>query len=107
MGLAHPADHLQDVLGERAVAAQVDAARKLIGAEPAGGEVWAEAAARQSEARGCLSFAPGSLADVLAAEEQTVVRVGAGVAYVPHEVPDPRDPGEIALVERIREAFAA
>ncbi len=90
---------------ERAVAAQVDAARELIGAEPAADDVWTEAAERQRAALGRLSFAPGSLADVLAAEEQAVVRVAAGVAYVPHEVVDPRGPAEIALVERIRAAF--
>jgi glycolate oxidase FAD binding subunit len=91
---------------ERAVAAQLEAARELIGAEPGGEEVWAKAARRQADAKGRLSFAPGSLADVLATEKEAVVRVAAGVAYVPHEVPDPRDPAEIALVERIEEAFA-
>ena len=90
---------------ERAVAAQVEAARGLIGAEPAGDEIWAEAAERQAAARGRLSFAPGDLAGVLAAEEEAVVRVGAGVAYMPHEVPDPRDPAEIGLVDRIAAAF--
>ena len=54
---------------------------------------------------GRISFAPGSLADVLAAEDEAVVRVAAGVAYVPHPVADPRDPAEIALVERIRAPF--
>ena len=91
---------------ERAVAAQVETARELIGAEAAGDDVWAEAAERQAGAKGRLSFAPGSLAEVLAGEEEAVVRVAAGVAYVPHEVPDPRDPAEIALVERISAAFA-
>jgi glycolate oxidase FAD binding subunit len=91
---------------QRAVAAQVAAARELIGAEPAGEDVWAEAAERQSRAEGRLSFAPGELAAVLSAEDAAVVRVAAGLAYVPHEVPDPRDPAEIALVERIAAAFA-
>ena len=91
---------------ERSVAAQVEAARELIGAEPAGDDVWAEAAERQAQAQGRLGFAPGSLADVLAAEKEAVVRVFAGVAYLPHEVPDPRDPAEIALVDRIAAAFA-
>jgi glycolate oxidase FAD binding subunit len=91
---------------ERAVAAQVAAARELIGAEPSGAEVWTEPAERQGAAQGRLSFAPGSLADVLAREDEAVVRVAAGVAYLPHEVPDPRDPAEIALVERIVAAFA-
>jgi glycolate dehydrogenase FAD-binding subunit len=90
---------------ERAVAAQVAAARELIGAEPAGDEVWVDAAQRQSRAEGRLSFSPGSLADVLAAEDEAVVRVTAGLAYVPHEVPDPRDPAELALVDRIAAAF--
>ena len=91
---------------ERAVAAQVEAARALIGAEPAGEDVWAEAAERQSRAFGRLAFAPGELAEVLAAEEEAVVRVAAGVAYVAHEVPDARDPAEIALVDRVAAAFA-
>jgi glycolate oxidase FAD binding subunit len=91
---------------ERAVAAQVEAARELIGAEPAPDEIWGDAAHRQADAKGRLSFAPGSLADVLAAEKEAIVRVAAGVAYVRHEVPDPRDPAEIALVERIEEALA-
>lgn len=91
----------------RSVAAQVDAARELIGAEPAGDDAWAEAAERQDRARGRLPFAPGTLADVLAEEDEAVVRVAAGVAYVPHEVPDQRDPAEIALVERIAAAFGA
>jgi hypothetical protein len=91
---------------ERAVEAQVAAARELVGAEPAGKNVWAEAAERQSRALGRLSFTPGALADVLASEEEAVVRVAAGVAYVRHEVPDPRDPAEIALVERLVAAFS-
>jgi glycolate oxidase FAD binding subunit len=89
----------------RAVAAQVEAARELIGGEPAGEEVWVDAAERQAAAEGRISFAPGSLADVLAAEVEAVVRVAAGVAYVAHPVADPRDPAEIALVERIRAQF--
>ncbi len=89
----------------RAVAAQVQAARELIGGKPAGEEVWVDAAERQAAAEGRISFAPGSLADVLAAEVEAVVRVAAGVAYVAHPVADPRDPAEIALVERIRAMF--
>ncbi|HEX3453530.1 MAG TPA: FAD-binding oxidoreductase [Gaiellaceae bacterium] len=91
---------------ERAVAAQIAAARSLIGAEPGGKEIWAEAAERQARAAGRLSYVPGSLADVLEREDEAVVRVAAGVAYVRHEVADPRDPVEIALVERIVAAFS-
>ena len=90
---------------ERAVTAQVESARELIGAEPAGEDVWIEAAERQARARGRLAFPPAALAEVLAREEEAIVRVAAGVAYVPHAVPDPRDPAEIALVERIRTRF--
>ena len=34
-----------------------------------------------------------------------IVRVGAGVAYVREPVPDPRDPVEVALAERVRAQF--
>jgi glycolate oxidase FAD binding subunit len=90
---------------QRAVAAQVAEARELVGAQPAGEDIWSEAAERQEAAQGRLAFAPRSLADVLAVEDEAVVRVAAGVAYVPHPVPDPRDPAEIALLERIRAEF--
>src|SRR5207244_10500389 len=65
------------------VAAQVESARELLGAEQAGDEVWAEAGERQLRARGRLSFAPGALADVLAGLDDAIVRVSAGVGYVP------------------------
>jgi glycolate oxidase FAD binding subunit len=90
---------------ERAVAGQVEAARSLVGAGEASEEIWAEAAERQAAAAGRLAFAPGSLADVLGAEQEAIVRVAAGVAYVPHAVADPRDGAEIALVELVRAAF--
>jgi glycolate dehydrogenase FAD-binding subunit len=89
----------------RSVAAQVETARGLVGAAEAGGEVWAEAGERQLRAQGRLSFAPGTLADVLPGLREAIVRVSAGVAYVPEPVDDPRDPAEIALVERIRAQF--
>src|SRR5207245_195752 len=81
---------------ERAVATQVAAARELCRAEEASDEVWAEAAGQQSRARGRLSFAPGALGEVLAGLNEAVVRVSAGVAYLPEPAPDPRDPAEIA-----------
>jgi glycolate oxidase FAD binding subunit len=90
---------------ERAVAAEVEAAHALVGAEEAGDEVWDEAAERQLQSGGRLSFAPGSLADVLAGLDEAIVRVSAGVAYVPEATPDRREPAEIALVERIRARF--
>jgi glycolate oxidase FAD binding subunit len=89
----------------RAVAAQLETAGELVGAEMAGEEVWTEAAERQLGARGRLSFAPGALANVLAEQDEAIVRASAGVAYVPRPVPDRRDSAEIALVERVRSRF--
>jgi glycolate oxidase FAD binding subunit len=86
----------------RAVAAQVETARSLLGAEEAGDEVWVEAAGRQLAARGRVSFAPGELAPLLAAQPRAVVRAGAGAAYVPDPLPDGRSAGVRALEARIR-----
>ena len=90
---------------ERAVAAQIAAAGELVGGAAMGEDVWGEVAERQLAARGRLSFAPGALADVLAGLDEAVVRVSAGVAYVPEPVPDPRSEAARALVERIRAEF--
>jgi len=89
----------------RAVAAQVEAARALVGGEEGDGAVWEEARARQRRAAGRLSFAPGALAETIAGLAEAVVRVSAGVAYVPEPVPDPRDEAARALAERVRAAF--
>ncbi len=89
----------------RAVAAQLQAARQLVGGDEGGEEVWEESRRRQAEAAGHLSYPPGALADTLAGVEEAVVRVSAGVAYVPHPVPDPRDEAARALAERVRAAF--
>jgi glycolate oxidase FAD binding subunit len=91
----------------QAVEAQVRQAREMLDGEEEGKEEeWTDAADRQLAARGRLRFPPRDLAEVLASEEEAIVRVAAGVAYVPYEVSDPRDPAEIALVERIAAAFA-
>ena len=66
---------------ERAVEAQLDAARALVGGEEAGDEVWDESRARQAGARGRVRFAPGELAAALADVAEAVVRPAAGVAY--------------------------
>lgn len=89
---------------ERAVAAQVAAVREVVGAEPAGAgdDVWMEAGGRQLAARGRVSYDPGALAALLKAWPRAVVRAGAGAAYVPDPVPDPRAPAVRALEERIR-----
>jgi hypothetical protein len=80
-------------------------AQALVGGLEDFGSVWEEGAARQSRARGRLRFSPGDLAQTLVGLDEAVVRVSAGVAYVPGEVDDPREPGEVALAERVREQF--
>ena len=46
---------------------------------------------------------PGALSDaVIPFLDEAVARVSAGAAYVPEPVPDPRDPAEVALAERVR-----
>jgi glycolate dehydrogenase FAD-binding subunit len=86
----------------RAVDAQFAAAQALVGGTEDFGPIWEEVEARQAWARGRLLFPPGDLAATLAGLEEAVVRVSAGVAYVPESVPDPRDPSEVALAERVR-----
>jgi glycolate oxidase FAD binding subunit len=93
--------------GEAAVAAQLAAARALIGGDEAGEEVWDEARDRQAAAQGVVRFPPGELADRLAdLESGSVVRAGSGVAYTPHnnllQSPAPR---LAALHDRIRHVF--
>ncbi|MER3409848.1 MAG: hypothetical protein C4306_07060 [Thermoleophilia bacterium] len=89
----------------KAVAAQIDRAAELVGGEEAGDAVWEEARARQARAPGCLSFSPGGLAQVLGSWEEAVVRVSAGLAYVPEPVPEEVGEPLRSLVERLRAAF--
>jgi glycolate oxidase FAD binding subunit len=89
----------------RAVDAQSAAARELLDGRDDFGSIWDEAEARQTWSRGRLLFDPGRLAETLAQLDEAVVRVSAGVAYVPDEVEDPREPAEVTLVERVRAQF--
>jgi glycolate oxidase FAD binding subunit len=91
--------------GARAVETQLEAARALAGGEADAGGVWEEARARQAQAGGRLSFAPGELGQVLAGLGEAVVRVAAGVAYVPEPVAEAREEPLLALAERVRAAF--
>jgi glycolate oxidase FAD binding subunit len=88
-----------------AVDEQFAAARALVGGEEDFGAVWEEGEARQRSSRGRLLFAPGELARTLGGLDEAVLRVSAGVAHVRDPVPDPRDPAEIALAERVRAEF--
>jgi FAD/FMN-containing dehydrogenase len=91
--------------GRRGVDEQLATARELVGGDEDAGSIWEEVADRQGQARGRLLFAPGELAARLAGFEEAVVRVSAGVAYLPQRVQDRRDPAEVALVERVRAQF--
>jgi len=88
---------------ERAVEAQLESARVLVGGERADAELWEEVRTRQAEARGRARFAPGELRRVLADLPDAVVRAAAGVAYTR----DPTSSGDTAgtlgnLIERIQ-----
>ena len=89
----------------QAVGAQFEAAQALVGGDEDYGATWEELEARQAWAQGRLAFPPGELAATLGGLAEGVVRVSAGVAYVPEPLPDPRDPAEVALAERVRAQF--
>ena len=88
-----------------AVAAQVAAARSLVGGAEVGPGAWETSRRRQAEARGRLRFDPGRLAETLEGLEEGVVRPASGVAYVPYGSERQGDPAVDRLVERIRLAL--
>ena len=90
---------------QRAVDAQLTAARGLVGGDETGPEVWEESCRRQGAARGRFRFDPGDLRRVVAELPEAIVRPSAGTAYVPHEVPDDMPAGVHRLNEAIRRAF--
>jgi glycolate oxidase FAD binding subunit len=92
---------------ERAVAAQLAAARALVGGADADTAVWDESRSRQSAASGRVRFAPGDLGRVLEALNDAVIRPAAGVAYTADNasynlLQGPSHGAVEALVERIR-----
>ncbi|MSO57572.1 MAG: FAD-binding protein [Thermoleophilia bacterium] len=94
---------------QRAVEAQLAEARRLlerVGARVERDEaVWDESRARQAASAGTLRFAPSSLAGVLAAEREAVVRPAVGVAHVPGAVEAAPGRGVLRLREAVRHAF--
>jgi glycolate oxidase FAD binding subunit len=70
---------------ERAVEAQLDHARTLVGGEGAALDVWDESRRRQQAARGRVRFDPGRLAEALGALGDAVVRPAPGVAFTAEE----------------------
>ncbi len=92
--------------GPRAVAVQMDAASRLVGGEEdVDGAVWEEIGERQLASGGRAGFDPGKLAAVLAGLDEAVVRVTAGVAYVPSVAAQPREAALARLNERVRRQF--
>ena len=92
---------------ERAVAAQLAAARALVGADPVDMSVWDESRERQDAAQGCVRFAPGDLAATLQTLTEAVLRPSAGVAYTSRasandNLSQAGSRSVAALVERIR-----
>ena len=71
---------------ERAVAAQLDAARALVDGAVEGPALWQEARERQGRSLGRVRFSPAELGNALSTLDEAVVRPAAGIAYVPHRV---------------------
>jgi glycolate dehydrogenase FAD-binding subunit len=87
---------------ERAVTAQLATAQALVGGAESNGTVWEESRRRQAAARGRIRFAPGDLSTALEEIDEAVVRVSAGVAYVPSETVSRGDGSAASLVARIQ-----
>jgi glycolate oxidase FAD binding subunit len=93
---------------ERAVAAQVEATRALVGGAETDTAVWDESRERQAAATRRVRFVPGKLAQILEALTEAVLRPSAGVAYTAHELPridqlQGGSGGAEVLAERIRQ----
>ena len=88
---------------ERAVVAQLEAARALVGGEESDAAVWNESRHRQGASRGRVRFAPSELAATLASLDEAIARPASGVAYVPESGGDqPADAPRALLVDAIR-----
>jgi glycolate oxidase FAD binding subunit len=88
---------------ERAVAAQLEVARALVGGYPADDAVWNEARERQGRALGRIRFTPADLDNVLSTLGEAVVRPSAGIAYVPHRVGGVPSPAARRLEQALKE----
>jgi glycolate oxidase FAD binding subunit len=77
---------------QRAVEAQVAAAKGLVGGVESGPEVWNESRDRQAAATARTRFDPGRLGETLSRLAGAVVRPAAGVAYTLDEEPSGSEP---------------
>ena len=87
---------------ERACAAQLEAARELVGGGEHDGSIWDEARAWQERLPARTSFAPGGLEQTLGALPEALVRPAVGTAYTSGPARDELGEGARRLVERIR-----
>ncbi|MGH3066708.1 MAG: FAD-binding oxidoreductase [Gaiellaceae bacterium] len=87
---------------ERAVDAQLESARALVGDVESDSAVWEESRTRQAASRGRLRFAPGELAEVLSTLGEAVVRPSSGVAYIQDAAPEESPADVWRLTEAIR-----
>jgi glycolate dehydrogenase FAD-binding subunit len=90
---------------ERAVVAQMESARALVGGQEPAASVWDESRDRQAAARGRVRFAPSELAVALASLDEAIVRPASGVAYVPESGTDQPADSSALLVDAIRAQF--
>ena len=89
----------------RAVAAQLETARALVGGIESNATVWDEARERQGRALGRRPFPPGDLANLLSTLDEAVVRPAAGIAYVPHRVGGVPDAAARRLHRALKQRF--
>jgi glycolate oxidase FAD binding subunit len=90
---------------ERAVAAQLETARELLGGEEGRGCEWDEARAWQARAQGRISFPPGGLVQTLHTLDEALARPGLGIAYTSEPLREEGDAGARLLAERVRAAL--
>ena len=87
---------------DRAVQAQVETTRRLVGASETEAAVWDESRQRQADAHGRLRFAPGELAATLERLDDAIVRPASGVAYLPARAAEELDTSAARLFDAIR-----
>jgi glycolate oxidase FAD binding subunit len=87
---------------ERAVAAQLERARALVGGDEVGPHVWDDSRRLQAQALGRVRFDPGDLGRVLSELSDGVVRPSAGIAYTSHPADSEGNPDVERLVEGIK-----
>ncbi len=93
---------------DSAVAAQLDAALRLVGGAATDMAVWDESRRRQGASRGHVRFVPGELGAVLEALNDAVLRPAAGVGYTTDEARHNLSQGAPhAAVEQLVEAIRA